>query len=54
MSLLVEIVLLLVAILVTAALSWRIDRVAGWLLVPYAAWVGFATLLNAALWRLNG
>ena len=51
---LVEIVLLLVAILVTAALSWRIDRVAGWLLVPYAAWVGFATLLNAALWRLNG
>ena len=51
---LVEIVVLLVAILVTAALSWRIDRVAGWLLVPYAVWVGFATLLNAALWRLNG
>ena len=51
---LVEIVLLLVAILVTAVLSWRIDRVAGWLLVPYAVWVGFATLLNAALWRLNG
>ncbi|HSC96976.1 MAG TPA: TspO/MBR family protein [Burkholderiales bacterium] len=50
---LAEIVVLLAAILVTAALSWRIDRLAGALLVPYAAWVGFATVLNAALWRLN-
>jgi len=25
----------------------------GALLVPYAAWVGFAAVLNAALWRLN-
>ena len=38
----------------TAALFGRIDRVAGWLLVPYAAWVGFAAVLTAAIWRLNG
>ena len=50
---LAEIVLLLAAISVTAVLFWRIDRVAGWLLVPYAAWVAFAGLLNFALWRLN-
>ena len=50
---LVEVVVLLAAILATLALFWRIDRVAGALLVPYAAWVAFATLLNAALWRLN-
>jgi tryptophan-rich sensory protein len=50
---LAEIVVLLAAILVTAALFWRIDRLAGALLVPYAAWVGFATVLNAALWQLN-
>lgn len=50
---LIEIPLLLAAILATLALFWRIDRTAGWLLVPYAAWVGFATVLNAALWRLN-
>jgi benzodiazapine receptor len=50
---LVEIVVLLAAILATVALSWRIDRLAGWLLVPYAAWVAFATVLNAALWWLN-
>ena len=50
---LVEIAVLFAAILVTALLFWRIDRVAGALLVPYAAWVAFAALLNAALWRLN-
>ena len=44
---------LLAAILANAFLFWRIDRAAGALLLPYAAWVSFATLLNAALWRLN-
>lgn len=47
------IIALLAAILVNAWLFWRIDRAAGALLLPYAAWVAFATLLNAALWRLN-
>jgi tryptophan-rich sensory protein len=46
-------VLLLVAIGVNALLFWRIDRMAGWLLAPYAAWVAFASILNFALWRLN-
>jgi tryptophan-rich sensory protein len=50
---LVEIVLLLVAILATTLAFWRRDRVAGMLFMPYAAWVAFATVLNAALWRLN-
>lgn len=47
------IVALLAAICVNAWLFWRIDRAAGAMLLPYAAWVSFATLLNAALWRLN-
>ena len=50
---LVEIVVLLAAIVATLSLFRRVDRVAAWLLVPYAAWVAFATLLNAALWWLN-
>jgi len=50
---LVEIVALLAAIVCTAVLCWRVDRIAGALLIPYVAWVSFATLLNAALWRLN-
>ncbi|MGE0031914.1 MAG: transporter substrate-binding domain-containing protein [Steroidobacteraceae bacterium] len=29
------------------------DRLAGWLLLPCAAWVGFAAALNFALWKLN-
>lgn len=48
-----EILLLLAVIGVNAVLFWRIDRLAGWLLVPYAAWVAFACVLNFALWRLN-
>ena len=50
---LVEIVLLLAVIGVNAVLFWRADRLAGWLLAPYAAWVAFAGVLNFALWRLN-
>ena len=50
---LAEIVLLLATIVFTATLFWRIDPLAGALLVPYALWVGFATVLNAALWWLN-
>ena len=50
---LVEIVVLLAAILLTTAAFWRIDRIAGLLFVPYAAWVAYAMLLNIALWNLN-
>lgn len=47
------ILLLLATILANAALFARADRLAAWLLAPYAAWVAFAALLNFALWRLN-
>jgi len=50
---LIEIILLLMAILVTTVLFWKRDRPAGMLFVPYAGWVAFATILNFALWRLN-
>lgn len=50
---LVIIVALLAAIAAAIVASWRASRAAAWLLVPYLAWVGFATALNAAIWRLN-
>lgn len=50
---LVEIVVLLGTIVATIALFWRRSRPASWLLVPYAAWVGYATALNASIWWLN-
>jgi tryptophan-rich sensory protein len=34
-------------------LQWRSDRAAALLSLPYVAWVGFATTLNAALLFLN-
>ena len=50
---LADIVLLLVAIVVTLALFWKRHRLAALLLVPYLAWVSFATALNFSIWRLN-
>ncbi len=50
---LIEILLLWLAIAVTAGLFFRIRRAAGWLMVPYLAWVSFASLLNYAIWRIN-
>jgi translocator protein len=47
------IVALWLAIAVTIALFRRIDGSAGWLLVPYLAWVSFAAVLNMAIWKLN-
>jgi tryptophan-rich sensory protein len=41
----------LIALTMTRFLA--LDRLAGWLLAPYLAWVSFAALLNAAVWRLN-
>jgi tryptophan-rich sensory protein len=48
-----EIVLLWLLILATAASFWPVSRAAGWLMVPYLSWVGFAAALNCAIWRLN-
>ena len=47
------IVALLIAILVFIATRWRTDRTTALLLVPYAAWVAFASMLNAAIVALN-
>lgn len=50
---LVVIVALLATIAAFIARVRCIDIVAAWLFVPYAAWVAFATLLNASLLVLN-
>jgi translocator protein len=47
------ILLLLAAILAFTVTSWRQDRMAAWLFVPYAAWVAFASALNGAILSLN-
>lgn len=47
------VVLLLITIIAFILVTWRQDRPAALLFLPYAAWVAFATLLNGAIWRLN-
>ncbi|MDX3969454.1 MAG: tryptophan-rich sensory protein [Bradyrhizobium sp.] len=44
---------LFVAIVTYISLEISRDRLAAALFVPYAAWVAFAGVLNAAIWRLN-
>jgi tryptophan-rich sensory protein len=50
---LAEIVALWLLIASTIRAFWRLHRLAALLLVPYLAWVSFATALTASLWRLN-
>jgi tryptophan-rich sensory protein len=47
------IVLLLGTILTYIAHVRRLDRLAAWLFVPYAAWVAFASVLNVSIGVLN-
>ena len=49
----VEIVVLWLAIGVTTIAFFKTSKIAGWLMVPYLAWVSFASVLNFAIWRLN-
>jgi tryptophan-rich sensory protein len=48
-----EISVLWLAIGATTLLFLRLDRVAGWLLLPYWGWVTFAGVLNYGILRLN-
>ena len=49
----IEIILLWISIVLTVAAFWLVDHASAWLLVPYLAWVSFASVLNIAIWLLN-
>ncbi|NWK64994.1 MAG: tryptophan-rich sensory protein [Sediminibacterium sp. Gen4] len=50
---LMEMIALWILILLSILHFAKHSKTAAWLLVPYIAWVSFALLLNAAIWRLN-
>ena len=50
---LVEILVLWIAIAATLMAFFGIRRTAGWLMVPYLAWVSFASFLTYTIWTLN-
>ena len=50
---LIVIAVLDLAVIVTFVLFWRVRRAAGLLLLPYLAWILFATLLNFQFLQMN-
>ncbi len=50
---LIEIIVMWIFILLTIIQFSKLSKPAAWLLVPYIAWVSFATLLTASIWKLN-
>jgi benzodiazapine receptor len=47
------IIVMLAATIATTFLFARINKTAAWLLVPYMAWLSFASILNYEIIRLN-
>ena len=50
---LAEILALWTLLLLTVLAFWRARRLAGLLMLPYLAWVSFATVLTWAVWQRN-
>ena len=50
---LIIIMLALISTLLFIVFSKKHDKIASWLFVPYALWLGFATILNASIYWLN-
>ena len=48
-----DIVVLIALIVATTAMFWRIRPLAGALMLPYLAWVAFATALCWRVWQDN-
>jgi tryptophan-rich sensory protein len=50
---LLEIVILWLMIYETYVQFAKINKIAGYLFIPYLLWVSFAMVLNASIWWLN-
>jgi translocator protein len=50
---LLDIVLLLISIILTIIIFYKISKKASYLLIPYLLWVSFATFLNFSIVLLN-
>ena len=49
----VDVLVMLALILATMAAFWRIRRAAALLMLPYLAWVSFASVLTWTVWQAN-
>lgn len=48
-----ELLILLLAILMTTFEFDKIDKISAYLMIPYILWVSFAAVLNYTIWMLN-
>lgn len=48
-----DVIALLAVVAITTRAFWRRQPSAGWLMLPYVAWVAFATALTFAVWQMN-
>jgi len=48
-----EVLLLWMMLIATAVAFLPLSLLAAWLLIPYIAWVGFASYLNYRIWQMN-
>ncbi len=49
----IEIIVLFIFIVITTKKFFKLDKIAGYFMVPYLLWVAFASVLNYFTWRLN-
>ncbi|MCT4618102.1 MAG: tryptophan-rich sensory protein [Marinisporobacter sp.] len=49
----IELLVLFVLIIITTMKFYRLDKTAGYLMIPYILWVAFAAILNFSIWQLN-
>ncbi|SKC89036.1 TspO/MBR family protein [Maledivibacter halophilus] len=49
----IEIIILLILIIITTIRFYKIDKISGYLMIPYILWVSFASVLNLSIWLLN-
>ncbi len=47
------IIALLILVIITTVKFYKINKTAGYLMIPYVLWVSFASYLNFAIWQLN-
>jgi len=48
-----ELASLFILILMCLERFYQVDKLAGWLMAPYAVWGAYALVLNGAIWFLN-
>ncbi|UCC99693.1 MAG: tryptophan-rich sensory protein [Phycisphaerales bacterium] len=50
---LIDLTVLVIVVAITAAMFWRVNRRAGYMLLPYLLWISFAAVLNFQIWQMN-